>query len=132
MARFTGYRCDVCSKSGDASEKNSLPVGWMQVILPDTPDNPRPEDRSRDICSGKCLVEFGKERREAEGDTRKPRAASQMDEGLRAFLADLGLEGRPAGAKVATHARFHQDKVDDECPVCLYNASKAAPVGAGR
>lgn len=133
MARFTGYRCDVCDKSGDASEKGMLPSGWMQIVLPDTPDNPRPEDRSRDICCGKCLAEFGKERGQADGSIRVSGPRTQMDEGLKAFLNEMGITGKAMGAKAATHARFHQDTVDDECPVCLYNATQSAPpVGAGR
>lgn len=120
MARFTGYRCDVCDKSGEPSDKNGLPTGWMQVILPDTPDNVRPEDRSRDICSGKCLSDFGKERGEVDGSLRPRQPRSQMDPGLKKFLTDNGVEGRLMGQKLSAHSKHSSDNPNQECLVCTY------------
>lgn len=120
MARFQGFRCDVCSKSGDSSEKGGLPVGWMQVILPDTPNNPTPEDRSRDICCGRCLADLGKARGEVDGSVKPSKQSTKMDPALKAYLAEAGFTGQAGSAKMATHARYHADKVDDECPVCLF------------
>lgn len=136
MARFTGYKCDVCSKGGEAPEKGGLPVGWLQVLLPVADQEVKPEDRNRDICSGRCLQEFGKQRREVDEPHRPKRPSgkpagqyeSTIDPGLREFLKTKGFEGRQVGPKVASHVAQHarKDLVSPDCLVCEYETQVAS------
>lgn len=125
MARFTGYKCDVCSRGGEAPEKGGLPAGWMQVILPVSAEEVRPEDRSRDICSGKCLQEFGRQRREVDEPNRVKRASgratgSTMNPALIEFLDKCGVTPYQRGAFSKAHKEKHKTRTDPACAFCLY------------
>lgn len=125
MARFTGYKCDVCDKGGEAPEKGGIPVGWMQVILPLSAQEVRPEDRSRDICSGRCLERFGKERKQIDEVDRPKRApgtgkGTTMDPALVEFLNKCGVTNYQRGAFSKVHKEQHQTRTDPNCAFCLY------------
>lgn len=152
MGKVNGYNCDVCGKfghgvtsqqstTGDVATVDGTPAGWMRVILPYT--HGKSEEAKRDICSGKCLVKFGRERQAIDGGGSGPttvlspngapkangngNGSTPVDPELKAWLAERGIEGRLIGGTVGAHTRFHKNgNVSDTCLVCEYEATREA------
>lgn len=106
MARFTGFRCDLCStaEEGSGREKNDTPIGWITVVVKSDQDL---HDGQRLLCSNVCLFKFASERKKADRDL---------------LLADrqAAKEQKGQTASRMNHARFHEAEgvTDPECPWC--------------
>lgn len=108
MARFTGFRCDLCStaEEGSGREKNDTPIGWITVQVKTSEPGVGP-DAARLLCSNSCLFRFASERKKAEREEQQAKR-----------LADKEQKGQTAGRM--NHERFHaaEGVTDPDCPWC--------------
>lgn len=146
MARAQGFACDnpTCNTFVTTTD-SSIPDGWYQIILPRIGDDSHSSEseRKRDLCSARCIVGFGRERREFEGDvpTRRgngqtvapasasPRPAARPASTTRrtpnpdlvAFFEMHGVPPAQRGAIAGGHVRGNHDREPKEsCLVCQF------------
>lgn len=119
MAKFIGFRCDVCHTSAEGEQK---PIDWFALKLPG-----HGADTNRDFCSDKCLLKFGKARVSAEREANGGRPSRDKIPGLSAYLTSQGVPNDTKGAISAAHVRLEHERVgsSETCLVCQFLAGNA-------
>lgn len=129
MAKVEGFKCDICDVYAEGVKTKDTgtlkPAGWFVLTLPKT-EHDNHNDHTRDVCSSKCLITFGRERIAVERELKGTgTTGSRLPKEVTDEYDRLGLS---AGERIAIgrqHAN-HTDEPDPDCIRCQFETKAAS------